>query len=90
MKKLIPLIILILTLVPLLFACGGEGSLSVILDTGDDLLTTDMTADDLRNYLTVHYSKSLTDTTDIGKEISKYVLLRSIFHQELLRITTRV
>ena len=72
MKKLIPLIILILTLVPLLFACSGEGSLSVTLDTGDDLLTTDMTTDDLRNYLTVHYSKSITSTTDIGKEISKY------------------
>lgn len=73
MKKILTLMLIAFTLA-LLASCGGGdggGELNVDFNARRDILTTDMTEEELREYLTVVYTED--DEAD-GREVSDYTV----------------
>lgn len=72
MKKIIVFAFVIFTLLLCCVSCDHSGSLDVELDTDGKLLTTDMTTEDLREFLKVTYYKDSDIYRMKGKEIADY------------------
>ena len=73
MKKILTLMLIAFTLA-LLASCGGGdggGELNVDFNERRDILTTDMTEEELREYLTVVYTE---DGEADGREVSDYTV----------------
>lgn len=75
MKKLLYVLLIVCALTLCLGSCHRDNdAIQVLFDCGADILTTDMTEEDLRQYLTVSYCKDIANTRNEFKETDKYTV----------------